>query len=84
MMNSLLSVISGTQRTEHCPKVRYQTSIISDLGWSNFDIDLASLAEMASPHNWVISFSSPHLLHNHKKSEKLPEQIMYERRGIVL
>ena len=43
----------------------------SDLGWSNFNNDLA---EMASPHYWAVTFSSPQLLHNCKKTEKLPEQ----------
>lgn len=73
VMKSLLSATSGTQRTKHYPKVSYQTSDFSDLGWSNFNIDLA---EMASPHYWAASFSSPQLLHNRKKTEKLPEQIV--------
>ena len=50
-------------------------SDISDLGWSNFNIDLA---ELASPHYWTVMFLSPQLLHNLcncKKTEKLPEQI---------
>lgn len=52
-MKSLLSVTSGTQRTKHYPKATYQTGDSSNLGWSNFNIDLA---EMASPHYWAVTF----------------------------
>ena len=68
VMKGLRSATSGAQRTKHYPEASNQMGDFSDLGWSNFNIDLA---EMVNSHHWAASFSSPQLLHNRKEDGEI-------------